>query len=145
MDGPVDDDLVVPCEIYSHVSYQTPDIFRIRFRIWFFRWILVEISVWTGTGTAREFGILSVFTFWITSSCLWEGSCPVYVMCACVRIVVSNTHCVVLLFFIVLCALCCQFLWILNFWLPLRYSLTFIYYTTCIYNGFSLRFRTRFF
>jgi hypothetical protein len=34
--------------------------------------------------------------------------------------------CCVLLFF-VLCILCCQFLWIVNFWLPLRYSLTFIY------------------
>jgi hypothetical protein len=26
----------------------------------------------------------------------------------------------------VLCTLCCQFLWIVHFWLPLRYSLTFI-------------------
>ena len=30
------------------------------------------------------------------------------------------------LFFFVLCALCCQFLWIVHFWLTLRYSLTFI-------------------
>jgi hypothetical protein len=27
----------------------------------------------------------------------------------------------------VLCTQCCQFLWIVHFWLPLRYSLTFIY------------------
>jgi hypothetical protein len=27
----------------------------------------------------------------------------------------------------VLCTRCCQFLWIVHFWLPLRYSLTFIY------------------
>jgi hypothetical protein len=31
-----------------------------------------------------------------------------------------------LLFFFVLCTLCCQFLWFVPFWLPLRYSLTFI-------------------
>ena len=35
--------------------------------------------------------------------------------------------CVFVLFFIVLCTLCCQSLWIANFRLPLRYSLTFIY------------------
>ena len=27
----------------------------------------------------------------------------------------------------VLCTLCCRFLWIVHFWLPLRYSLTFIF------------------
>ena len=36
-------------------------------------------------------------------------------------------YCVFLLFFFVLCILCCQFLWMIHFWLPLRYSLTFIY------------------
>ena len=36
--------------------------------------------------------------------------------------------CVFALFIFVLCALCCQFLWIVHFWLPLRYSLTFIAY-----------------
>ena len=35
--------------------------------------------------------------------------------------------CVFVLFFFVLCNLCSQFLWIINFFLlPLRYSLTFI-------------------
>ena len=32
----------------------------------------------------------------------------------------------VLVFFFVLCILCCQFLWIVHFWLPRWYSLTFI-------------------
>jgi hypothetical protein len=43
---------------------------------------------------------------------------------------VSNTYCVVfcVLFFFVLCALCCQFLWIVHCWLPLRYSLAFNYH-----------------
>jgi hypothetical protein len=41
--------------------------------------------------------------------------------------VVSNTYCVVFLFFKASsCVLCCQFLWIVHFWLPLRYSLTLI-------------------
>ena len=35
--------------------------------------------------------------------------------------------CVFALFVSVMCTLCCQFLWIVHFWLPLRYSLTFIY------------------
>jgi hypothetical protein len=35
--------------------------------------------------------------------------------------------CVLVLFFFVCCSPCCQFLRIVHFWLPLRYSLTFIY------------------
>jgi hypothetical protein len=44
------------------------------------------------------------------------------------RIVVSSTYCILffVLFFFVVCALCCQFLWIYIFGLPLRYSLSFI-------------------
>ena len=40
-----------------------------------------------------------------TSSCLQEGSCLIYVIFVCLRIVVSNTYCVVFfaLFFVVLC------------------------------------------
>jgi len=34
--------------------------------------------------------------------------------------------CVFVLFFFLLCTLCCQFLWIVHFWLSLWYSLTFI-------------------
>jgi hypothetical protein len=32
----------------------------------------------------------------------------------------------------VLCTMCCQFLWIVQFWLPLRYSLTFICPVSCV-------------
>jgi len=55
--------------------------------------------------------------------------CLIYVICVCFRIVLSNTYCVVFLlcFFVVLCTLCCQLLWIIHFWLSLRYSLTFIW------------------
>ena len=34
---------------------------------------------------------------------------------------------VFVLFVFVLCILCCPFLWILHVWLPLRYSLTFLF------------------
>jgi hypothetical protein len=40
--------------------------------------------------------------------------------------------CVFVLFFFVLCDLCCQFLWIFHIELPLRYSLTFIYNTSTL-------------
>ena len=36
------------------------------------------------------------------------------------------------LFFFVLCSLRCQFLWIVHLWWSLRYSLTFIYFTSVI-------------
>ena len=39
--------------------------------------------------------------------------CLIYVMCACLNIMVSNIYCV--LFFFSLCTLCCQFLWIKPF------------------------------
>ena len=45
----------------------------------------------------------------------------------CVFSGVQHILCCVVFFFI-LCTLCCQFLWIVHFWLPLRYSLT------CIHN-----------
>jgi len=40
--------------------------------------------------------------------------------------------CVFVLFFFILCTLCCQCLWIVTFCLPLRYSLTFMYYLITI-------------
>jgi hypothetical protein len=51
------------------------------------------------------------------------GVCLMYVVCVCLSIVVFNTYCVVFLFcffvffgFFVLCTLCCQLLWIFNYW-----------------------------
>jgi len=52
-------------------------------------------------------------------------------LCLFVHSGVQHTLCCVfVLFFFVLCTLCCQFLWISLFWLPLPYSLTFIYYVS---------------
>jgi hypothetical protein len=36
--------------------------------------------------------------FVFTSSCYLEGSCLIYVICVCSRIVMSNTYCVVWIF-----------------------------------------------
>jgi hypothetical protein len=38
----------------------------------------------------------------LTDCCLYEGSCLIHVICACLHIVVSNTYCVVFLFFVFL-------------------------------------------
>ena len=55
---------------------------------------------------------------------------------------VQHKLCSVFVFF-VLCTLCCQFLWIVHFWLPLRYSLTFICPVSCVpyvasFSGLSI-------
>ena len=46
--------------------------------------------------------------------------------------------CVFALYVFVLCTLCCQFLWTVHFWLPLRYSVTFILYTDQSFSLLSL-------
>ena len=70
--------------------------------------------------------------FVFTSSCLWKGSYLIYAICVCFHIVVymSNTYFTVFLFcFSSSCVpYCCQFLSIVHFLWPLRYSLMFIYY-----------------
>jgi len=53
--------------------------------------------------------------------CLFADSSVQHMLC-----------CVFILFFFVLCTLCCQFLWIFHFWLPLRYSLKFIFICACL-------------
>ena len=61
-----------------------------------------------------------------------KGWCLINVICVCLRIMVSNAHCVrfllvfVWFLFFVLCDMLCQFLWIVHFVLPLQYSLAFI-------------------
>jgi hypothetical protein len=54
--------------------------------------------------------------------------CSYFLICVCLRIVVSNTYCAVFLLclFFALCTLCYQFLLIVHFWLPHQYSLMFI-------------------
>ena len=51
------------------------------------------------------------------------------VICVCLRIVGSETYSVV--FFFVLCTPCCQIIWIVNFFIALRYFLTFIILHHC--------------
>ena len=93
------------------------------------------------------------FRLVFTSSCLYESSCLIYIICVCfshsgvqhilwgfffVRLVYHmlpaslNCSCltapsVFSIVYCVLCFKCCHFLWIVQFLLPLRYSLTFNY------------------
>jgi hypothetical protein len=41
------------------IHFKTLGFVHIRFRAWFYLWILVESSVRTGAGTAREFVVES--------------------------------------------------------------------------------------
>ena len=50
---------------------------------------------------------------------------------------VQHTLCCALFSF-VLCTQCCQFLWIVHFWLPFWYSLAFIYILVCTRNNHSI-------
>jgi hypothetical protein len=55
---------------------------------------------------------------------LFVGKLMSYLRCLCLlRIGVSNTYCIVLLFFLVFCTICGQFLWIVHFLWPFRCSL----------------------
>ena len=60
-----------------------------------------------------------------------------YIICVCLRLVCPMhivLRCVFVLFVFVLCTRCCQFLWIVRFWLPLRYSLA-LYFICCHPHG----------
>ena len=68
---------------------------------------------------------------------LLVGGLMSYVICVCLRIVVLNIFCVV--FFVVLCTLCCQFLWIVHFLIaPSVFSN--VYLSICVYfnNPYSV-------
>jgi hypothetical protein len=73
-------------------------------------------------------------------SSLSPGSCLIYVICVSLRIMVSNTYCVVFLFCLssscIVCAQCCQYLWIVHSWLLIRFSLTYIYKLFYQWNTF---------
>jgi hypothetical protein len=70
--------------------------------------------------------------------------CLIYIICICLCIVYlfvysCVTQIVLLfgLFIVFLCTLWCQFLWVVHFWLPLLYSLTFIYKIISIFFIFK--------
>ena len=68
--------------------------------------------------------------FVFTPSWLYEGLCLIYIICVCFAHsgIKHILCCAFVVFFFVLCTLCCQFHWIVHCWLSLPYSLTFIYY-----------------
>ena len=76
-----------------------------------------------------------------------DGACLVYVICVCLRIVVSNTYCVMFLLLFFMCTLCSQFFRIVHLWLLFRYFLTFHYYRwdACRLNLNHTSLRTNFY
>jgi hypothetical protein len=73
-----------------------------------------EIIFYAEIATDMEFRCMIVKTK--------KPKCRIYLVCVSLCIMVCNTYCVA--FFFVLCTLCCQFLWVVHFWLHIRYSLT---------------------
>jgi hypothetical protein len=83
-------------------------------------WLYVLSSVlWC----PRRNDVLFVFS----PSCLREGSCFIYVICVCLCIVVSNSYRVVFCFVVRLVCPVLPVSLYCPFWLPFKYSLTFIY------------------
>ena len=110
----------------NYCSYQTLQC-TANYLITFWGFCCVIISFYVPSSALccpLQFPHTNDVRFVFTTSCLYECSCLYYVICACLRIEVSNAYCV--LFFFVLCTLCCLFLWIVHFWLSRRCSLTFI-------------------
>ena len=65
--------------------------------------------------------------FFLVYTLKYEGLCLIYVICVCLRLVAPNSYCVVSLFCLSSsCVPCFTGLWIVHFWLPLRYSAMFI-------------------
>jgi hypothetical protein len=74
----------------------------------------------------------SIYGFWLLQ--LLIGGLMSYLSYLCLFAYNGDQHilcCVFILIVLVLCTLCSQFFWIANFWLPLRYSLTFIDWFCC--------------
>jgi hypothetical protein len=71
------------------------------------------------------FSIVRLYERYLTSKYLWSITVMSYVISVCLRIVVSNGSCVVFLF--------CFSSSMLPVWLPLRYSLTFIWCDLTMY------------
>ena len=68
---------------------------------------------------------------YLRNTCLFVGGPMSYLRNTCLFAYSGAQHilcCVVILFVFILCAVCYRFLWIVRFWLPLRYSITFTYW-----------------
>jgi hypothetical protein len=63
------------------------------------------------------------------SSCFYESACPIYVICVCFRIVVSNAYCVAfLILFLVL------FFWFSSFYVPCVASFSGLSFFDCTFD-----------
>jgi len=86
----------------------------------------------SGTGIAYPSG-----TPEFTSSFLWEGSCLIYVICACLRVVVSNTCCVV--FLLCFSSSCVAYIYMLPVSLGCSYLITHSVFSNVYYGHKLLR------
>ena len=106
----------------------------------FFYWFLVygkgtKIALFIDSSLRSEFPVVMSVTisakkndvrFVFTTSCLYEGPCLIYVICVCLRIVVSNTYlcCIFVLFFFVVC----------TFMLPVSLDCSFLIFPSVLSN-----------
>jgi hypothetical protein len=111
--------------------YQCQDFYR--------TWRAPELSYYVSS--RFEFRVVMSVTKTMFCSSLppvvCRSPCLIYVICDCFRIVVAQTFCFVclrLVYFMLPVSLDCPF------WLPLRYSLTFIYHIYHIYSIFNSKF-----
>jgi len=116
---------ICPVIVTKTVCKNTLEIDGLTGCFYFVYWVYFRL------GTLWYMFIIAWYFPNISETCV----CFIYVICVCLRIVVLNTYCVFVLFFFVLFSLCCQFLWIVYFWFPLRYSLTCISISTIIINN----------
>jgi hypothetical protein len=91
---------------------------------------------------------VSCVPYVVSFSGLYIFDCPfgilwrLFVLCLVYPMLSDSLDCIFLIaslvfsnvyLFCVLCTLCCQFLWIVYFWLPLWYSLTIICLVSCVH------------
>jgi hypothetical protein len=113
--------------IYIYIYMSVPYEGYSRYASWALNWILhlhhINPKYWFGNCIYFHHIQINLFSIFRHFDDIFR-----LILCVCLRKVVSITYCVVfLLCFSSSCvALCCLFLWIVNFSVPLRYSLTFI-------------------
>ena len=95
--------------------YVPSSVLRCSVRLYFQLFVLFTLSYYVSLRSVFCVVMFGLSLSYLRYLCLLAYSGVHHILC-----------CVFILYFFVLCTLCCQFLWIVYFVLPLRYSLTFI-------------------
>ena len=74
-----------------------------------------SLPIWLDSNSYFPFTASKIYSF--HAMFCFQGCVVLFILCV---------------FFCVLCTQCCQCLWIVHSWLPLRITLTFIYYESCV-------------